>query len=1220
MIFFGKDEKTIYSSMQNRADGCFPISDEGVWHAGIHIYFDKKTVIKNPISGRIVTCSFDEKKDWNYIILENDIIFPENKGQGRIGYHCFNLISNLDSKMPYDDLLNKSFKLNDETLCKLSNIPFYIQLKTTLPTSNVIEGNFKKVNVPVNQRFLIERNNLTGEEVVELTNLKNYGLLKKGAPIKYGNIIIGEANKDVTVKILDEENFSMLFELNDFSTNIRGNCIKLSDDIPKGFFVINQNTPNKYGNIELKNKKNFNLWIETKESKNKSTYPEFGLIVRNRSDEYKYILNLLDENRQKEFSNLLNSIDERNGIVFVVQEDQKDKIFPFLSDECKLDYSYKITDKKGNIVTPFFLTANEYEKKFAIKNNEYGINFNNILQKARDLWENERLMYTKMQRIDISSTYNALFNGVKLADDKGIFFDENHLYNSKSSRFISDLYAIAKPYLYSWTEYRLKVSANDVYHEKMIVYNSNEICLFKNTNTQNGYPCGDKIQNIKGEVIILNTADYISSIKSQPNYIWIKTERGYIYLSKYNYSRLSYSIKKKDLNTGDEVNSGEILGCPALLEESIENKYQDSKPYIDYALFFTEDITKLNTTLENVNIEEGTDCIIEKVHYLETGNSIFLPPGVSLATEAINDEYKRIKEATCTIYVYADQVLNKKLKNDAFKFFIPNTQCKILLKNGLFDSVSPSINNETDIILIVDFTNSFVSKMKGIVLNGPVTVKDGTCYTYTFKFDVNAIVKNDIDNNGKMQFIKTYYESKEYEKTKTPKAYKGRYIFSKEKEVVIDGKIFYPLIIEGNLYNILKKDIEKTKENVIKDFREECETVNFGKKPITSNKICPDDKLFIDNINKKNIVEFKKALRTRLKEKAPDFIEYVHSNNVETGYNIYNNENNQDFYKLLSEYLRKTISVHPLEWDFKLLKDVCKTRGKPPVDENKNTDIFAALKKAGNQFSHNRFYFVCPVNFYNRMEELGLLFNNPYQGVKEHSRLGGKRDPEYEFKINPGFAPFCENEKGLHGKFEHEYVINNKTLYFAALNNPYGFSNGYYDKTVFHTGIDFPGTNDLNVPNAPIMSFVKGRIWACTTGNGRLIDSDKDGSYGRCMIIKGDNNYLYLLGHLQSFAGHKLGDYISVGEIVAYAGNTGNSDIAHLHLEIFDCDIGMDEDARKSVLDISCNKPHEIDGGEKGSKKAYLKFSEEKSSFWKRKDLANTFKNYRLNPLTGEKE
>ena len=78
-------------------------------------------------------------------------------------------------------------------------------------------------------------------------------------------------------------------------------------------------------------------------------------------------------------------------------------------------------------------------------------------------------------------------------------------------------------------------------------------------------------------------------------------------------------------------------------------------------------------------------------------------------------------------------------------------------------------------------------------------------------------------------------------------------------------------------------------------------------------------------------------------------------------------------------------------------------------------------------------------------------------------------------------------------------------------------------------------------------------------------------SYGRMMLIKGNNNRLYLLGHLSAY-NKKKGEPVIPGEIVAYVGNTGYSAGAHLHLEVFECDV---ED-RGKVINSDANENTEL--------------------------------------------
>jgi len=85
--------------------------------------------------------------------------------------------------------------------------------------------------------------------------------------------------------------------------------------------------------------------------------------------------------------------------------------------------------------------------------------------------------------------------------------------------------------------------------------------------------------------------------------------------------------------------------------------------------------------------------------------------------------------------------------------------------------------------------------------------------------------------------------------------------------------------------------------------------------------------------------------------------------------------------------------------------------------------------------------------------------------------------------------------------------------------------------------------------SVPIKSFINGEVLGYFW-NGSRKDRvlDGTGGYGNLMLIKGDNDYLYLLGHLTSC----LIPYgrIYPGQDVAMSGQTGYSTGYHLHLEI----------------------------------------------------------------------
>lgn len=74
------------------------------------------------------------------------------------------------------------------------------------------------------------------------------------------------------------------------------------------------------------------------------------------------------------------------------------------------------------------------------------------------------------------------------------------------------------------------------------------------------------------------------------------------------------------------------------------------------------------------------------------------------------------------------------------------------------------------------------------------------------------------------------------------------------------------------------------------------------------------------------------------------------------------------------------------------------------------------------------------------------------------------------------------------------------------------------------------------------------------------------------ILIKGNNDRLYLLGHLSAY-NKKKGDPVIPGEIVAYVGNTGNSAGAHLHLEVFEC---SNELEKENIINIDASETIEM--------------------------------------------
>ena len=1214
MKYFGKSDKSLYSSMSDLKDGCYPITNSGVWHSGIHVYFSEENneLIKNPIAGKVVACNFDEKKDWHYIVIENDINFPDMKKGKTAGYHCYNLIGNLMGKMPYDDLLNKKHKITKDVLTKLTNIPFYISLKTQLPKNTCEDpDNYKIFNINLcrtesNPVFCPKADG--GYD--DLIPINKTDTVKKDSVVKsYNGQVIGTIVNDFGIDSDEFEDFS----LKDKGIIFKGKNCKLDDGLLTGYVILKNKTINAYGNIKYENKSELILWREKEENIKK--YPGFGLVVTKKLKIWDKVIELLTEEKKKELKALLDSDNEK--YIFVVEKDIN--IFPFIDEKLSGGISYKIKDPDGNIVQKFLLNHNEYN---LIKNELIGFfkKNNDIYHSYSEVWDECSFTYDIMEKINIGSIYNNFFNGVKVID---VYGKPVNYYQAGKTKLISSYYSKVKLHCFENDEYSGLTSTENIYKKMIYISSPYSLYTFKDTCTLDNFPCSEKTGVPSTSFEFSNVEEVLKSIQDNSEYIWLKNSEQQVYVNKKIYKDLQIEIVKNKVKRGDYIGVGTKLGYPFWSEAPNENEIPASKPYIDYALFFTEDITTQDNKLENITIKEGEDCFIEEKDYTEQSDCIFIPPhATDIVYKSVDNtrECVKLESVSYKAYVYPDWIQNYKIKSDSAVILFYSSQCRVQITNGEITSITPKFTEQQE-SLIKSIVNEIFPKMKTNNLEARTDGVGNKVYRYVYKKEYNTFVKNDMGVIENCKFLPIYNESSHFVEGKIPSGgYNAVLSSTSIEDQLINGNVCNGFIIDNKLFYVSKNIVDDGTTNLLSEFMENAKKINFGKNAIASKDICPVDELLIqEEDGKENIQKLRKLLRDDLVKENKELLDYVYTDEKDYGFKIYDED--KEYSKLLQEYLCKFMSKHPIEFDFdKMDKEkVSKKRNLKPFDKSKDSDVYAGLKSADSStFKTNSFYFVCPPYFYNKMEELGLMFENPYQGVNEYSRLGGKKDPKYEFKINPGFAPCCE-EQGKNGKFIYEKEINGKTWYFAALNNPFGYSNGYFSKQYYHTGIDYPGTNDENIKNAPIMALIRGRIWACTTGNGSIRDSDTGGSYGRCMIIKGDNDYLYILGHLQDFAGHKAGDYVSPGEIVAHAGNTGNSDVTHLHLELLYCKAGMDDESRGNVLDMEYNQLHENDGEKKGEGKNFLRFATGDDTIWKLKNYRD-WKKYRLNPLTGEKK
>lgn len=108
-------------------------------------------------------------------------------------------------------------------------------------------------------------------------------------------------------------------------------------------------------------------------------------------------------------------------------------------------------------------------------------------------------------------------------------------------------------------------------------------------------------------------------------------------------------------------------------------------------------------------------------------------------------------------------------------------------------------------------------------------------------------------------------------------------------------------------------------------------------------------------------------------------------------------------------------------------------------------------------------------------------------------------------------------------------VGKNVTQQFGVANSRYAAGR--------HTGTDIGG----GTGGQPIR-------WA-PPGSGKVVKSGTDGAYGNHMIIEDEKGRQWLLAHMSS-APLKKGTQVSQGDKIGNVGSTGNSDGAHLHIEM----------------------------------------------------------------------
>ena len=90
-------------------------------------------------------------------------------------------------------------------------------------------------------------------------------------------------------------------------------------------------------------------------------------------------------------------------------------------------------------------------------------------------------------------------------------------------------------------------------------------------------------------------------------------------------------------------------------------------------------------------------------------------------------------------------------------------------------------------------------------------------------------------------------------------------------------------------------------------------------------------------------------------------------------------------------------------------------------------------------------------------------------------------------------------------------------------------------KMSFHTGVDFPAASGT-------------KIFAANSGT--VILAKYYGGYGNCVMINHGGGIVTLYAHMKSSPPVKVGQKVTIGDVVGYVGTTGSSTGNHLHFEV----------------------------------------------------------------------
>ena len=347
---------------------------------------------------------------------------------------------------------------------------------------------------------------------------------------------------------------------------------------------------------------------------------------------------------------------------------------------------------------------------------------------------------------------------------------------------------------------------------------------------------------------------------------------------------------------------------------------------------------------------------------------------------------------------------------------------------------------------------------------------------------------------------------------------------NKNSEIYNDfiDNVYFKKTLESIISNLEPK-YKKIKHKIRsgETFDKILENYSIEKNEITKIKNSLKDKINLNKLNTKQIIEFK---IDKTDNKISEFIfKTSNTQKINLKRNIENNLFNEE---IISIKLEKKI----------LYKEniILQSLYKSAVDQNIPANIiveFAGIygfqvdfqrdirKKDKFQIMYELFF-----NEKNEIVETGeILFAN--------LKLSGQNNSLYYFDKKGSEGHYDKNGKSI------KKALMKTPINGARLSSPFGMRKHPIDGfNKMHRGTDFAAPM-----GTPIMA----------SGDGIVIKASWCGGGGNCVKIKHNKTYQTVYAHMSKFAlGIKKGVRVKQGQTIGYVGSTGKSTGPHLHYEV----------------------------------------------------------------------